>query len=109
LKPLATSTRSNKERITPCQAGYRMPAEWEPHKATWLAWPHNRETWSDDQLESVKDVWVEIVRVISPGEKVRLLVNDDGGPRRKQQRGSGLAERIWTMCPLSGSRLWTFG
>ena len=76
MKSLATSTRSNKEGITPCQAGYRMPAEWEPHEATWLTWPHNYETWPEGQLESVKDVWVEIVRAISPGEKVRLLVND---------------------------------
>ena len=33
---------------SPAAQGYRMPAEWEPHAATWLAWPHNRETWPDD-------------------------------------------------------------
>ncbi|MFQ5849696.1 MAG: agmatine/peptidylarginine deiminase [Candidatus Binatia bacterium] len=53
-----------------------MPAEWEPHEATWMAWPHNPETWPG-QLESVRDIWVEIVRAISPGEKVRLLVDDE--------------------------------
>ncbi len=30
---------------TPRELGYRFPAEWEPHAATWLAWPHNRDTW----------------------------------------------------------------
>jgi agmatine deiminase len=32
-------------RKTPRELGYRMPAEWEPHEATWLAWPHNPEDW----------------------------------------------------------------
>lgn len=68
---------ADKRVCLPAKAGYRMPAEWERHEATWLAWPHNRETWPKDQLESVKNIWVEIVRVISPGEKVRLLVNDE--------------------------------
>ena len=31
--------------MTPAQLGYRMPAEWEPHEATWIAWPHNRDDW----------------------------------------------------------------
>ena len=30
---------------TPSALGYRMPAEWEPHQATWIAWPHNRDDW----------------------------------------------------------------
>ncbi|MDP6559648.1 MAG: agmatine deiminase family protein [Candidatus Binatia bacterium] len=60
---------------TPRQGGYRMPAEWEPHEATWLAWPHDPEVWSD-QLEGVKDVCVAVARVVSQGENVRLLVND---------------------------------
>ena len=29
----------------PRPLGYRMPAEWEPHAATWIAWPHNRDDW----------------------------------------------------------------
>lgn len=53
-----------------------MPAEWEPHRATWLAWPHNAETWPG-QLEVIKDIWAQMVRAISPEEKVCLLVNDE--------------------------------
>ncbi|HEU4638081.1 MAG TPA: agmatine deiminase family protein, partial [Candidatus Binatia bacterium] len=34
-----------------------MPAEWMPHHATWLSWPHNLETWPT-QLERVREVWV---------------------------------------------------
>src|SRR5438309_7534685 len=38
-------------RATPRQLGYRMPAEWEPHAATWIAWPHERTDWPSDRSE----------------------------------------------------------
>ncbi|TAK02910.1 agmatine deiminase family protein, partial [bacterium] len=63
------------EQPSPRQLGYHMPAEWEPHRATWLAWPHNVETWPD-QLEFVKEIWVQMVRALSPAEEVCLLVDD---------------------------------
>jgi agmatine deiminase len=53
-----------------------MPAEWVPHRATWLSWPHNRETWPT-QLEAVRDVWIRMVQALSPREQVYLLVNDE--------------------------------
>ena len=59
----------------PRGAGYRMPAEWEPHAATWLAWPHNLDTWPDD-LKRVQQTWVEMIRTLAIGETVDLLVND---------------------------------
>jgi agmatine deiminase len=51
-----------------------MPAEWEPHEATWIAWPHNPTDWPD-KLDTIRWVYTEIVRKISAGEKVRILVN----------------------------------
>lgn len=51
-----------------------MPAEWEPHEATWLGWPHNPTDWPD-KLDTICWVYGEIVRKISPGETIRLLVN----------------------------------
>lgn len=54
--------------------GYRMPAEWEPHAATWLAWPKNSETWPE-HLEQVRDAWIEKIRALVPHEKVYLLVD----------------------------------
>src|SRR5262245_3476019 len=62
-------------RKTPSQLGYRMPAEWEPHGATWLAWPHNLETWPR-QLEVVRGVWVSMISALARSEAVHLLVND---------------------------------
>jgi len=54
--------------------GYRMPAEWERHEATWLGWPHNTTDWPG-KLDTIRWVYGEIVRKIAPGEIVRILVN----------------------------------
>ncbi len=53
-----------------------MPAEWVIHEATWLAWPQNPDAWPDP-LEMVQDVWVQMVEVLSHGERVCLLVNNE--------------------------------
>ncbi len=52
-----------------------MPAEWEPHAATWLAWPHKEASWPGN-FTPIPAIWVEIVRVLAPHERVNLLVND---------------------------------
>ncbi|MGH9790462.1 MAG: agmatine deiminase family protein, partial [Candidatus Acidiferrales bacterium] len=59
---------------TPAALGYRMPAEWEPHAATWLAWPHNGTDWPG-KLEPIHWVYGEIVRKLAPGEVLCLLVH----------------------------------
>jgi agmatine deiminase len=51
-----------------------MPAEWESHAATWLAWPHNPTDWPG-KLEPIHWVYGEIVRKLAPGELVRILVS----------------------------------
>lgn len=63
------------EPDSPAASGFSLPAEWDPHEATWLAWPHN---WSDWPGKFAPIPWVfgEIVRKITQGEKVRLLVRD---------------------------------
>ena len=58
---------------TPTELGYSMPAEWEPHEATWLGWPHNSTDWPG-KLDTIRWVYGEMVRKISPGEIVRILV-----------------------------------
>jgi agmatine deiminase len=52
-----------------------MPAEWEPHEATWIAWPHQREDWPG-KFEPIPWVYTEIVRHLHRSERVRILVND---------------------------------
>ncbi len=56
---------------TPAALGFRMPAEWDPHEATWMAWPHNRTDWPG-KFAPIPWVYGEIIRRISPGEIVRL-------------------------------------
>jgi len=56
-------------------AGLRMPAEWEPHEATWIAWPHQRDDWPG-KFEAIPWVYGEIVRHLHVAEIVRILVND---------------------------------
>ncbi len=51
-----------------------MPAEWEPHEATWLGWPHNASDWPG-KLEAVRWAFAEMVRKLAEGERVRILVN----------------------------------
>jgi agmatine deiminase len=57
----------------PRALGYRMPAEWEPHEATWLAWPHNREDWPG-KFQPIPWVYAEIVRLLAAHERVHILV-----------------------------------
>jgi agmatine deiminase len=58
---------------TPAQLGYSLPAEWEPHAATWLAWPQNAADWPG-KMNAIPWVYGEIVRKVAPGENVRILV-----------------------------------
>ena len=59
----------------PTALGYRMPAEWEPHTATWLAWPQNIITWPD-QLAQVQDIFLCMMAAVHEHETVHLLVHD---------------------------------
>jgi agmatine deiminase len=61
---------------TPTALGYRMPAEWEPHEATWLSWPHNAESWPD-AFEPVPAIFADIVAGLHDHEEVRILAGSD--------------------------------
>ncbi len=60
----------------PSQKGFKMTAEWEKHSATWLAWPHDQTTFPD-RVEKVEKKYVEIIKALSEGEMVKLLVLDE--------------------------------
>jgi len=63
------------ERSTRALEDFRMPAEWELHEATWLGWPHNTNDWPG-KMGVIHWVYGEMVRKLSGGETVRILVND---------------------------------
>ena len=54
---------------------YRMPAEWEPHEGTWIAWPHNKDHWPG-KFGPIPGVFAEMIASLTQSEKVFLLVND---------------------------------
>ena len=66
---------------TPRALGYRMPAEWEPHEATWLAWPHNPEDWPG-KFQPIPWIYAEIVRLLAMRERVHLIVENPAAQRR---------------------------
>ena len=70
---------------TPSQLGFRMPAEWEPHAATWIAWPHNRDDWPG-KFAPIPWVYTEIVRLLSRVEPVHIVVRDGAMKRRAADR-----------------------
>ncbi len=69
-KNIRGDSRSTIEKV-----GWRMPAEWERHEATWIGWPHNTTDWPG-KMAAIQWVYGEIVRHLSPNEIVRILVND---------------------------------
>src|SRR5438309_7375634 len=87
---------------------FRMPAEWEPHEATWIAWPHNAEDWPG-RFRPIAWVYGEIVRKLSRVERVRILVDDHSiaeqarGVLRKVAANMDAVE--FFLCPTN--RVWT--
>jgi agmatine deiminase len=81
--------------------GYRMPAEWEPHEATWLAWPHNPDDWPG-KFQTIPWVYAEIVRLLSAHERVHILVND----QKAEKRATGILERAGANLDRVSFHLW---
>jgi agmatine deiminase len=74
----------------------RMPAEWEPHDATWLAWPHHRADWPG-KFEAIPWVYAEIIRYLSRGERVEIIVNNaatEKSARKILDRANGLNSNV---------------
>jgi agmatine deiminase len=62
-----------------------MPAEWERHDATWLAWPYNLETWAG-HLDGAEEAFAKIIEALTPHEIVELLVPSAAIEKRAQQK-----------------------
>src|SRR5690349_16238934 len=69
---------------TPLQLGYYFPAEFAPHEATWLSWPHKEASWPG-RFEPVPAVFVELTKHLSVSELVRINVADDDFAERVRQ------------------------
>jgi agmatine deiminase len=93
---------------TPAALGFSMPAEWDRHEATWLAWPHNPADWPD-KLDTIRWVYVEIVRRLAAGETVRMLVNSEAAERqaRRYLERSGVCTAAVEFIMHPTNRGWT--
>ncbi|MDE3186276.1 MAG: agmatine deiminase family protein [Acidobacteriota bacterium] len=93
---------------TPRELGYRMPAEWEKHEATWLAWPHNPEDWPG-KFQPIPWVYAEIVRLLAARERVHILVDDEKSQRRAEgvlKRGGANLDQV-SFHAWPTDRVWT--
>jgi agmatine deiminase len=93
-----TKTRSASKlpSALPSAQGYRMPAEWELHESTWLAWPHYRGDWPG-KFEPIPWVFAEIVRNLARHERVDLIVNTETAERRARavlERAAAVSNNI---------------
>ncbi|MCX7824044.1 MAG: agmatine deiminase family protein [Verrucomicrobiae bacterium] len=98
---------SDKIEQPPAAQGFAMPAEWERHEATWLAWPHHAADWPG-KLEPVRWVYGEMIRKICAGEKVRLCVSSKAEARlaRHVIQAVGADARAVEMLPFPTNRSW---
>ena len=93
---------------TPLALGYHMPAEWEPHAATWLAWPHEPSDWPG-KFDAVPWVIAEIARHLQSAERIRLIVRNRGERARAARllSASGVALARVDFVTAATDRSWT--
>lgn len=93
---------------TPRAAGYRMPAEWAPHRATWIAWPHNPDDWPG-KFSPIPWVYAEIVRHLAEVENVEIVVDDAAMERtaRRALRHAGASTARVYFHRWPTNRVWT--
>lgn len=94
--------------LTPPALGFRMPAEWEPHEATWIAWPHERDDWPG-RFAPIPWVYAEIVRKLSQVERVRILVQNsklENSAKRVLRRAGAQMSAVEFHC-YPTDRAWT--
>ena len=93
---------------TPREHGYRMPAEWAQHEATWIAWPHNANDWPG-KFQAIPWVYADIVRHLSRVEEVHILVDNQAAEARAtgilRRSGANLARVHFHQWPTD--RVWT--
>jgi agmatine deiminase len=93
---------------TPRELGYRMPAEWTRHAATWLAWPQNPQDWPG-RFHPIPWVYAEIVKALARVETVHILVNDQATEARAggvlRRAGVDLTQVMFHQWPTN--RVWT--
>lgn len=86
---------STAQEEVPKALGYRMPAEWEFHSGTWVAWPHNTETWPNS-IHEVEEIYAKMMEIIARNEQVNILVNDMEMKSRVLDKLKPISENVFT-------------
>jgi len=103
-----TRRTASRAKLLPAARGYRMPAEWEAHESTWLAWPHFRDDWPG-KFEPIPWVYAGIVRTLARHERVNLIVNDASWENRARavlEKADALSDNI-SFHRWRTNRVWT--
>ena len=90
------------------QTKLRMPAEWEPHASTWLAWPHYRGDWPG-KFEPIPWVYAEIIRHLGRHERVDLIVNNAASEKQARKilsKANALSKNV-SFHRWPTNRVWT--
>src|SRR6188768_3041464 len=82
-RPAYRCIRADSEPVAG-QVKFRLPAEWEQHEATWLAWPHEKSDWPG-KFAPIPWIYAQIVGHLARVEKVRILVEDSDTERRARR------------------------
>ena len=93
---------------TPKSLGYHMPAEWEPQEAVWLTWPHNELTWPGGMLAEVEQTYIQIIRALHTGQKIKLLVrnSDSEATVRERLRRAEIVLSQIVFVPIAAEDSW---
>src|SRR5580698_5625592 len=108
---MPTKAIKNPFEATPGSLGYAMPAEWAPHEATWISWPHNHEDWPE-KFEPIPWIYADIVRLLAQKERVHIFVQPSKANRFAKdvsqilERNDANLKNI-TLHPQPTDRVWT--
>lgn len=83
---------------TPAELRYRMPAEWEPHAATWLAWPHKEASWPGN-FGPIPEVWAALAGILAEREPVHILAGGEGVMAQARAMTGHLGNVVWHDIP----------
>jgi agmatine deiminase len=88
--------------MTPHAIGFKMPPEWYPHRACWMAWPCHLQTWASIGLERARQAYAGVANAIAQYEPVMMLVNPEDQPR-----AAALCTKTVRFMPLPLNDSWT--
>ncbi len=92
---------------------YRMPAEWELHTGTWLTWPHNPETWHEQDMDQVEFDYLQIVKSLAQEENSNILVQDKSAQdkiyKKLQSNGVNMENIFFYNIPTNDSWIRDYG